>query len=339
MRIGQNPAKAGIKARKPKQFGIGIICYIPNQTGYFEESLKIVKLEIASLRKNTDAEFDLYLFDNNSCPEVQKELVQLNQDGVIDFLTLSRHNIGKFGAMNWLMASMTNEWIVYSDSDFFFRAGWLQESMRLVEAFPSAGLVTAQPNFFDQLEGKSRALAKLDPTIASTHQQRLDQVVIEDYCRGIGANEELRNKYLNEDSTILQNKANGIQAVFGATTAQFLGSREKFQQVFPLPHDFLIAREEDNELNRKVDSLGWLELSTLKPYVVHMGNHLDEGIIQEAQADGLLGEFVRPAKPADGHKNNLAWRFLVACNRNAFLRKVFKRLYVNLFELYSIEKK
>ena len=339
MRMGQNPAKAGIKAWQPHRLGVGIISYIPNQTGYFEESLQIIKIEIASLRKHTPEEFDLYLFDNGSCTEVQSELIRLNQSGTIDFLTLSHHNIGKFGAMNWLIASMTNEWIGYIDSDFYFRENWLQESMKLAEAFPDVGLITAQPNIFDQLEGKSKALAAVDPGKVSVYEQLLEADVIEDYCRGIGATEEMRQKYLAQKSILLESKSSGVKAVFGATTAQYLAPREKIQQVFPMPHEFLIAREEDNELNRRIDAKGWLELSTLRPLVVHMGNHLDEIIAAEAREASLFDGAVVERKPTKIHKNNPAWRVLVALNRVSFLRKLFKRLYVNLFELYSIEKK
>jgi hypothetical protein len=211
--------------------------------------------------------------------------------------------------------------------------------MKLAEAFPSFGMITAQPNFFDQLEGKSVALDGLDKNIYDFGQHRLDQGVVEDYCRGIGASDELRRKYLAMDSTLVQNKTNGVQAVFGATTAQFFGQREKFMKVFPLPHEYLIAREEDNELSRKVDKLGWLELSTLKPFVVHMGNHLDELILQEANENGLLDDTAAVSKPVKIHKANLAWKILAVTNRVGFMRKIFKRLYVNLFELYSIEKK
>jgi glycosyltransferase involved in cell wall biosynthesis len=337
--MGQNPAKAGIKAWQPHRLGIGIISYVPNQSGYFEESLQIIKIEIASLRRHTSEAFDLYLFDNGSCAEVQSELIKLNQSGAIDFLTLSHHNIGKFGAMNWLIASMTNEWIGYTDSDFYFRENWLQESLKLVEAFSDAGLVTAQPNIFDQLEGKSKALAAVDPGKVSVYEQLLETDVIEDYCRGIGATEEMRQKYLAQKSTLLENKSTGVKAVFGATTAQYLAPGEKIQQVFPMPHEFLIAREEDNELNRRIDAKGWLELSTLRPFVVHMGNHLDELIAAEAKEAGLFAGNVIERASTETHKNNPAWRMLVVFNRVSFLRKLFKRLYVNLFELYSIEKK
>jgi hypothetical protein len=254
-------------------------------------------------------------------------------------LTLSQHNIGKIGALNWAIASMTNEWIMYSDSDFFFRKNWLEESMKLAEEFPTAAMITAQPNIFDQLEGKSKVLSELNSNEFSLNSQKLDQAVIENYCRGIGASKEMQEKYLAMDSLIVHRKINGAQAVFGACTAQFLGKREYLEQVFPLHYEFVISREEDNEICRKVDSMRWLQVSTFKPYVIHMGNHLDETILQEIQ-DSKLNVLLDDLKnQIINHKSNLAWKFLVKLNGIGFLRQIFKRLYINLFELYSIEKK
>jgi hypothetical protein len=88
-----------------------------------------------------------------------------------------------------------------------------------------------------------------------------------------------------------------------------------------------------------VDALGWLELSTLIPFVVHMGNHLDEWILQEAKESSLLDETDIIAPSVKIHKENLAWKILSVLNHIGFMRKLFKRLYVNLFELYSFEKK
>lgn len=339
MRIGQNPAKAGIKAREFSRLGVGIISFIPNQVGYFAESLKILKLEIASLHKNTSEKFDLYLFDNGSCPEVQQELILLNQKGFIDFLVLSNHNLGKFGAMNWLMASMENEWIMYVDSDFFFRKDWLEESYRLAKAFPSAGMITAQPNFFDQLEGKGIAIKSIDSNDVQIFSQTLPEQTIDEYCRGIGVSDETRKGLLKTPSLILDEREHKTQAVYGACTAQFLGKKETFRQIFPLPHDFIIAREEDNELCRRIDSNGWLEISTLQPLVVHMGNHINPEIIKEAEVDGIELDFVESNQEISSHKKNMAWKLIYKLNQNSFFRKVFKRLYINLFELYSLEKK
>jgi glycosyltransferase involved in cell wall biosynthesis len=339
MRIGQNPAKAGIRAPRPKRLGIFTVTYVPNQEGYFTESLQIIKVVINALRKNTSEPFDLCVFDNGSCVEVQQELIQLNQAGVIDKLTLSHQNIGKMGAMNWQIAAMQNEWIVFTDSDFYFRKGWLEESLRLAESFPTAALITAQPNIFDQLEGTSQVALHLDKFGLKTSLEKLDKEVIEDYCRGIGASAENTQKFLASDSLIVENPATQVQAVLGACTAQFLGRRTHLQQFFPTAAEYLIAREEDNEISRRVDALDLLQISTLRPYIVHIGNHLDERILAEIKADGLDTSAVSHMDKSVAYKASTAWHILARINQIPFMRRVLKRLYVNLFELYSIEKK
>jgi len=43
MRHGQNPAKMGIKAYQPKRLGVALLSYIPNQEGFFNQSLEVFK--------------------------------------------------------------------------------------------------------------------------------------------------------------------------------------------------------------------------------------------------------------------------------------------------------
>jgi len=57
---------------------------------------------------------------------------------------------------------MPNDWICYSDGDMFFRPGWLENSVAIFEAFPTAGLVFAQPTLFDTLRGTGQAYLQLE---------------------------------------------------------------------------------------------------------------------------------------------------------------------------------
>ena len=144
MRQGQNPAKMGLPAYQPKRLGLALLSYIPSQTGYFAQSLDVLRYQIASIH-HTTKEFDLLVFDNGSCPEVQEELHTLQQKGLIHFLMLSRFNVGKTGALNWILAALPNEFIGFSDGDVLFRPGWLEKSLEILQAFPNAGLVSVQP--------------------------------------------------------------------------------------------------------------------------------------------------------------------------------------------------
>ena len=156
-RIGQNPAKLGMQAYQPKKLGMATITYIPSQEGYFRDSLAILKLTLESLHRNTSEPFDLLVFDNGSSATIQKELIELQHQGVIDWLILAGKNLGKTGAQNWIFSVMPNEWIGYTDSDVLFRKGWLEASREIIAHFPDAGMVGAQPCYFDVLKGKGQA--------------------------------------------------------------------------------------------------------------------------------------------------------------------------------------
>lgn len=133
MRIGKNPAKAGLPAYQPQKLGVALIVYIPFTEGYFANSLEILKYQIASLRAATPLPYDLLVFDNGSCPEVVADLQQMQANEEIDWLVLSAHNLGKAGAWNWIFAAMPNELICYADSDVLFRPGWLEASLEILE--------------------------------------------------------------------------------------------------------------------------------------------------------------------------------------------------------------
>ena len=119
-------------------------------------------MHLRSLRQNTAEAFDLLVFDNGSCPEVKQQLLDWQQQGLIDWLLTSQYNLGKTGALNWMIGAMPNELLVYSDSDVFFRTGWLEQSLAILEAFPQAGMITAQPDFLPLVNGKMKAHLQLD---------------------------------------------------------------------------------------------------------------------------------------------------------------------------------
>lgn len=198
MRQGQNPAKMGLPAYKPKKMGLGLLSNIPSQEGYFTHSLEVLRYQIASIHNSTK-EFDLLVFDNGSCPEVQDELRHLQSEGFIHFLILSQYNLGKTGALNWILAALPNEVIGFSDGDVLFRPGWLEKSLEIVNAFPSVGLVSVQPCLFDILksEGQAQHRFENDPGYQLS-DVFLDPIVVDEYGHGVGLEtrkiEELKQK-------------------------------------------------------------------------------------------------------------------------------------------------
>lgn len=339
MRIGQNPSKSGIQAFHPQKLGVALVTYIPSQDGYFANVLEIFKIQVASLRQNTVEPFDLLVFDNGSCTDVQDALRVMQAEGQIEWLFLSIVNLGKTGALNWILSAMPNEWVCYSDSDVYFRKGWESASRELLETFPAAGVVSAQPSFFENLKEESVALKQAQSKGYKVSAALPETWITKEYATGLGAGEKQNQGLLEKELPLVHDLAGNPRAYAGACHMQFLARRERLQQILPLPSQFALSTEEDREFDSRIDRKGWLRLSTLTPYVVHMGNQLNESLFKEIESLALVIRSNKKHSQSLSHKNNFAWKLLVKLNQISFMRRLFRRLYMNLFEYYSIEKK
>jgi len=338
-RIGQNPAKLGTKTYQPLKLGIATVTYIPSREGYFRDSLAILKLTLDSLVRNTSEPFDLLVFDNGSCVEIKNELSKLQQEGVIRWLVLAGENLGKTGAQNWIFSAMPNEWICYTDSDVLFRKDWLEASREIIRHFPLVGMVGAQPCFFDVLKGKGQAhLPLLSTDGFNLISYRPDKSVVEEYCRGINATPELAAKYHAGRLEMIQIEKDGFQAGLGASHMQFLIPSELAHRILPLPYLSGLSQEEDRQLDLRIDQTGALHLSTLKPYVVHMGNMLDEWVrdlTSESSVDLDHYDRIHMTRPKASNRRTygLGWLAKHKWSRNWLLR-----LYNKLFQILSDQK-
>jgi len=336
MRKGQNPAKDKLPAYQPTRLGVALLTYIPSPAGYYQHALEIVKYQVASLRATTGSDFDLLVFDNGSCAEALAGLERLHAAGWVDFLVASRHNLGKIGALNWVLSGMPNELICYADSDVLFRPGWYEASLRILEAFPGPGMVSAQPCMDDVLRGAGTAQRVLedDPRFA-VESRRLDPQVVEEYALGVGLSPERVAQLQRAEVRVVTAREAGVQAVLGATHMQFIMPRAVAQKVVPLPVTYGLGRQEDHNFDLQVDRAGALHLSTLQAYVWHMGNVPDEKTLAEVRGLGLEEVLAGPARRKTPGRKNLFLRSLRRMARLPLLRSLVYRLYNLLFELYA----
>ena len=94
-RIGMNPSRGQKLGFKPARTTVAVLVYAPHQAGYFEHRLAVTRMTIESILKNTKEPFDLLVFDNGSMPEMFAYLKGLYDEGAIDYLILSKQNIGE----------------------------------------------------------------------------------------------------------------------------------------------------------------------------------------------------------------------------------------------------
>jgi len=342
MRKGQNPAKQGLKAYQPKPLGVALLAYIPNQEGFFKQSLEVLEYQIASLHAAT-TDFDLFVFDNGSCQAVQERLHELHRQGLIHFLFLSQVNIGKVGAIDWLLSAMPNDWICYSDGDMFFRPGWFENSRAIYDAFPSAGLVFAQPTLYDTLRGAGHARHALegDPRY-DVAEALIPEEAVREYALGFGISEKMAKGLLEKPVLTVKEKTSGTRAVVAGAHNQFLLKREVARRIVPLPTQFALSPVEDRAFNQKVDELGYLQLSTLEPYTFHVGNRLDDWTRQEIEVLGLKLDrsdsglrFDRSLPASDSWLKRQALALIGWLSHVRFFERNIRRAYNLLFEFYA----
>jgi len=322
----------------PQRIGVASITFAPFLNGYFKDAIEIIDIHLRSIRQSTQEDIDLLVFDNSSCAELIEYLTAQHRDGLIDWLILSKHNLGKTGAMNWIFSAMPNEFIVYTDSDVLFRTGWALYSLDIFDSFSRTGIVSAQPAFFDGIPGIRETADRLSkiPEVQLTEEEPFAKY-LDEYCDGIGASEKVRRRLSQSQLQIATNLNTQVSAVVGTTHMQFMLRKELARELVPLPVTQVLDSDDDFEINRRMGTLGYLQLSLPTPLVYHMGNtlqgrHMTE--VEEVRRMGSISIEHVDETPAHQKKSNiLKVAFSKAVARNIRLNRFIRRLYSYLFDI------
>lgn len=265
-----------------------MITYIPHLEGYFQQRLEIMKISLGSLLVNTPRPFDLFVFDNGSCPEAVRYLQELRDQGEIDFLLLSKLNIGKIGAFQVLFHAMTGEVIAYSDDDILFYPGWLEAQLKLLEAFPEAGMISALPvrnAATYAIEAVHSILHRADSRIVLEEQHLIPDEWEDDWAASTGRDPQAHRKGMAERKDLILQR-DGARAVAGANHFQFIAPRDVLMKVLPNGWSGKLMGQMV-ELDEAVDRMGRMRIATPERYTRHIGNTVSAEMQAEARRIGL----------------------------------------------------
>ena len=98
MRIGFNPNKDKILTASEYFHQVIVPVYIPNQEGYFKDSLQVLKYCLESLFKTSHNKTYFTVVNNGSCAEVKNYLDSLYQEEKLQEL-IHTTGIGKLNAI------------------------------------------------------------------------------------------------------------------------------------------------------------------------------------------------------------------------------------------------
>ena len=331
-RLGQNPMKWLDHEHTSERITIMTAVHIPLLADYWLESLDVLKLSLQSILENTEFPFDLMVFDNNSCEEVQDYLLSMQRSGSIDYLILSDQNHRKLGALNFLLFAAPGEIVSFTDSDVYFRPGWLRASVEVLEAFPKAAQVTALPTA-DRLNDHASSTIKGIAESPELEVQRGNDLIPERFIRahamsiGLSWQEYQRRLVGREDVRITRD---GISAYASAQDFQFTAWKDRVLPLLPLTN---YTDEEFYDplhspvLEARLDAAGYWRLSTVDYYAHHIGNKMPSSGEFDWVFDG--SEYQKISNDATSRPRKPQGRL----SRNRHVRRLLKRINTLTYNL------
>lgn len=336
MRLGKHPLKdRNIKVIPPAKITVGVLSFIPETIGYHKDGLDILDLCLNSIRHNASHPFDLMVVDNGSCAEARIYLQKKLEDGLIDILILNQRNIGYLNGLLQILRSAPGNFIFYTDSDIYFKPGWMQAHLDIMENYPRVGLVGGIPirNLSHYCTASTLDWAKSNANEVSLEIGDLIPAnwLIE-YYNSLGY---FAGPWLDEFMKFPDYRVcrNNIKSFIGASHMQFL-IRKEVAQNLPLGDGIEIAMASpETILDRVLDEKGYLRLSAAEPYVYHLGNALTEDWAIAEHQKYAATPAVKSNKiynPSHSRKKHWFWG-------RSRVRGILRRLYEWAYDKYFEE--
>lgn len=278
MRINTNPFRKKINNLNLSTFDhtVCIITYIPFLEGYYKHKLDVLKVCINSLIKNTETNFNLLIFDNNSCQQVTNYLHDLKLNFNFIDIYFSNRNIGKIAGLNKLLKIADGNLITISDDDIFFKKDWLKETIKIIKDFNNVGYVSCIPVRSSFEKKKFDKFRKFNHEIEIIDQwdEKIDRI----FSKSIGVSPiEYLNKHKSKKIQLI--KKDKTKTYLCGTHLQFTTTRKVLNKILPFEESNL--NYQANLIDVPFDKRELFRLATQEMFIEHMGTNLDKKIYFE----------------------------------------------------------
>lgn len=308
-RIGMNPSRGIRLDFKPARTTVAVLVYVPHQAGYFQNRMDVTKMTIRSILENTKEPFNLLVFDNGSSPEMVDYLQTLYENGSIDYLLLSEHNIGKLNALNMIFNIAPGEIVAYTDDDVLHLPGWLGKHLEIIDTFPNVGAVTG---FYIRqrvaMSSESTLQFANQPDVETERGLLMPRKWEEEYLINTGRTWERYEEEVQGIEDIIV-KYKGLEAWVSAHHFQMVCPKKVAKEVLSdmLPDgwsDQVMGRMV--ELDDRMDEKGYLRFCTREQTMRLMGNAISEEVLDLAKKSNISIDDIHIPENKKGAMGRLA---------------------------------
>jgi hypothetical protein len=277
MRRGENPIKN--KGRKVflKKHRVIMVFYVPDYSEniFFENLESVLDKSLDSLIKTVNHDVTNITLINNASSRKTDLIVEKNKK-YIDKYVYYNTNKGKVNAVLSEARSVYEEFVTITDADILFYSGWESETFKLFKNFKNVGAVSPYPcpylTFYCNKSsfGYNSLFNKIE------YGKFVKDYDIDLYLKGTNLpNLIKRNARFNWKEKQFVLNENNIKAVIGSyhvvgTYRSFIFKNETAYPEYVFKNSY-----EESFIDYLADKKGLNKLSTLKSYIYHIGNHID----------------------------------------------------------------
>lgn len=328
MRVGVNPQKQHKKIDLETHHRVILVVYIPNEEGFYNKSFDVFKLSLDSLIATVNNNCAITVVNNGSYEKVTVLLNRYFEDNKIDTLINHRNNIGKIDALIGAARGSRETVITYTDSDILFVKGWQENVEKVFSAFGNVGSVSPIPVRYNLFYGTSSALLQILLKKVKIKFEAIPENFISynRYLMSINWEEDVSDK----KKWPIINK-NGCNAIIGSGHQVLTVSRDiLFKEVPTNPSLILVGGDSEYKyVDEPIDKSGKLRLSTYNNYAYHMGNLVEQWMLDVYQEN--LNKKVNVDFKFQFNKKQ-SNSIISKCNQKIYLLR--KKIVKKIFKLF-----
>jgi hypothetical protein len=277
-----NPRKSDKQETTDYLHQVIVPVYVPNSENYFKDGFKILQYCLNSLFKTVHSKTFITVVNNGSSEEIVIYLNELFSNGQIQEL-IHTTNIGKNNAVLKGLKGHYFEYVTITDADVFFLNGWQEETMKVFNTFPKAGVVGIVP----QLKSFSYLCSNVLFDNFFSSKLKFTKVVnpegMKHFYKSIGWKEDYNKEYLRFQLTISDDS--NFKAVLGSGHFVATYKNKVLEQNLKIKIDEYISTKFDALLfDFPVTKKGGWRLTTEDNYAYHMGNVYEDWMLKALDA-------------------------------------------------------